>query len=327
MLHFFDARTRVGRVDKQLAEYIIENHKPAIFVVNKWDLVMHAMETEKMAKYLRDVFPMLDHVPIAFVTAKQGKNTIRLLNLAQHTLVRATVARGAHDAIWSPDGRSLVFLSDESGVLGVRRSAVGASAMAESLYTGPLAGAPNGWLPDGKSLLVSAAQSANSGLDVLAVRTGGAGPVEPVVATNANESDPTASPGGRWLAYVSDKSGRVEVYVRSLAPGATEDVPVSLDGGTEPVWSRDGKELFYRGMTETGTKLIAARVDAGASFRVLSRTPLFSDQRFLVSFPHSNYDVTPDGKHFIFVQAYELERIVIVQNLGALVRQLAPARH
>jgi len=89
VLHFFDARTRVGRVDKQLAEYIIENHKPAIFVVNKWDLVMHAMETEKMAKYLRDVFPMLDHVPIAFVTAKQGKNTIRLLNLAQQLYKQA----------------------------------------------------------------------------------------------------------------------------------------------------------------------------------------------------------------------------------------------
>ena len=258
-------------------------------------------------------------------TGANGRD-VWLMNLAQHSLVRATVARGAHDAIWSPDGRSLVFLSDESGVLGVRRSAASASAVAESLYTGALAGAPNGWLPDGKSLLVAAAQSANNGLDILAIRGGGTGPVEPIVATSANESDATASPGGRWLAYVSDKTGRVEVYVRSLAPGATEDIPVSLDGGTEPVWSRDGKELFYRGMTETGTKLVAARVDAGPSFRVLSRTPLFSDQRFLVSFPHSNYDVTPDGKHFIFVRAYELERIVIVQNLGALVRSGVASR-
>jgi GTPase len=81
-LHFFDARLKIGRVDKQLAEYIIAEHKPAIFVVNKWDLVKHAMATEKMATYLRKMFPMLDYVPIAFITAKQGKNTIRLLNLA-----------------------------------------------------------------------------------------------------------------------------------------------------------------------------------------------------------------------------------------------------
>lgn len=83
VLHFFDARLRIGRVDKQLAEYIVEHHKPAVFVVNKWDLVKHAMETDRMADYVRRVFPMLDHVPIAFVTAKRGKNAFRVLNLAQ----------------------------------------------------------------------------------------------------------------------------------------------------------------------------------------------------------------------------------------------------
>ncbi|MBN9522560.1 ribosome biogenesis GTPase Der [bacterium] len=82
VLQFFDARHRVGRVDKQLAGYIVENYKPAIFVVNKWDLVKEAMTTEKMGEYIRAMFPMLDHVPIAFVTAKSGKNVLRLLQLA-----------------------------------------------------------------------------------------------------------------------------------------------------------------------------------------------------------------------------------------------------
>jgi GTP-binding protein len=82
VLHFFDARQRIGRVDKQLAEYILTEHKPAIFVVNKWDLVKDALSTEKMAEYIRKVFPMLDHVPIAFITATMGKNVLRLLQLA-----------------------------------------------------------------------------------------------------------------------------------------------------------------------------------------------------------------------------------------------------
>jgi GTP-binding protein len=82
VLQFFDARHRVGRVDKQLAGYILEHNKPAIFVVNKWDLVKDSMDTEKMGKYMRAMFPMLDHVPIAFVTAKKGKNVLRLLQLA-----------------------------------------------------------------------------------------------------------------------------------------------------------------------------------------------------------------------------------------------------
>ena len=82
VLHFFDSRHRVGRVDKQLAEYILVNHKPAIFVVNKWDLVKTAMSTERMAEYIKKIFPMLDYVPIAFITAKSGKNVLRLLQLA-----------------------------------------------------------------------------------------------------------------------------------------------------------------------------------------------------------------------------------------------------
>jgi GTP-binding protein len=82
VLHFFDARHRVSRVDKQLAEYIVEENKPAIFVINKWDLVKDSMDTEKMGEYVRAMFPMLDHVPIAFITAQKGKNTLRLLQLA-----------------------------------------------------------------------------------------------------------------------------------------------------------------------------------------------------------------------------------------------------
>jgi serine/threonine-protein kinase len=235
------------------------------------------------------------------------------------------VARAGHDAVWSPDGRSLVFLSDESGVLGIRRAAVGASAVAESLYTGPLAGAPNGWLADGSTLLMSGVRSAEGGLDVLAVRNSGAGPVEPFVATAANELSAAASPDGRWLAFVSERTGRSEVYVRPLA-GTAADVAVSLDGGSEPVWSRDGKELFYRGTTELGTWLIAARVESGPVFRAAARTPLFSVTGFLASEPHSNFDVAPDGRHFVFVQGYEITRVAVVQNLPALVRQLSGPR-
>jgi GTP-binding protein len=82
VLHFFDARHRIGRVDKQLAEYIVEENKPAIFVLNKWDLVKESMGSDQMGEYARAMFPMLDHVPIAFITAQKGKNTLRLLQLA-----------------------------------------------------------------------------------------------------------------------------------------------------------------------------------------------------------------------------------------------------
>lgn len=82
VLHFFDSRLKIGRVDKQLAEYVIENHKPSIFVINKWDLAKASLDTATMGEYVRKVFPMLDYVPIAFTTAKEGKNTLRVLQLA-----------------------------------------------------------------------------------------------------------------------------------------------------------------------------------------------------------------------------------------------------
>jgi GTPase len=88
---FFDARHRIGRVDKQLAEYVLENHKPVIFVVNKWDLAKASMVTEKMANYVRAMFPMLDYVPIAFITATKGKNVLRLLHLAMQLHKQAGV--------------------------------------------------------------------------------------------------------------------------------------------------------------------------------------------------------------------------------------------
>ena len=89
VLMFFDPTVKVSRVDKQLAEYVLENHKPCIFVVNKWDLAKDRIHTGKWADYLRKVFPMLDYVPIAFITAQNGKNVYRLLNLAQELFKQA----------------------------------------------------------------------------------------------------------------------------------------------------------------------------------------------------------------------------------------------
>src|SRR5262249_49336997 len=84
VLLFFDPRLRVSKVDKQLAEYILEQHKPAVFVINKWDLARERLTTEQYADYMRAMFPMLDYVPMAFVTSKVGKNVWRLLNLSQN---------------------------------------------------------------------------------------------------------------------------------------------------------------------------------------------------------------------------------------------------
>ena len=89
VLHLFDPRLRISKLDKQLTEYVLEHHKPTIFVVNKWDLVKLQIPMETYSNYIRKTFPMLDFVPIAFITAKEGRNVYKLLNLAQQLFKQA----------------------------------------------------------------------------------------------------------------------------------------------------------------------------------------------------------------------------------------------
>jgi GTP-binding protein len=95
VLLFHDPRVRVSKVDRQLAGYVLDQHKPAIFVVNKWDLAA-GMPTSKFANYLQSIFPNLDYIPIAFITATSGKNVQAVLNLAQnlHKQASARVSTG-----------------------------------------------------------------------------------------------------------------------------------------------------------------------------------------------------------------------------------------
>ncbi len=96
VLLFFDPRVRISKVDKQLAGYVLEQHKPAIFVMNKWDLMV-PMPTGKIGNYVRHTFPNLDFVPIAFITAKAGKNVQAVLNLAQNLHKQVSRRAGTGD--------------------------------------------------------------------------------------------------------------------------------------------------------------------------------------------------------------------------------------
>jgi GTP-binding protein len=96
VLLFLDAEVPVSKVDKQLAEYVLEQHKPAVFVVNKWDL-MKPTPTSKFGHYLRATFPSLDYLPIAFITAKNGKNVRAVLNLAQNLFKQASQRVGTSE--------------------------------------------------------------------------------------------------------------------------------------------------------------------------------------------------------------------------------------
>lgn len=98
VLLFLDPSVRVSKVDKQLTEYVLEHNKPCIFVINKWDLIVPTgMRTGRMAEYIHATFPSLDFVPLAFITAKEGKNVQTVLNLAQNLHKQASQRVGTGD--------------------------------------------------------------------------------------------------------------------------------------------------------------------------------------------------------------------------------------
>ena len=117
-----------------------------------------------------------------------------------------------------------------------------------------------------------------------------------VIAGTFGESAQALSPDGRWVAYQSDETGQMEVYVRPY-PGPGARVSVSLHGGTEPAWAHSGRELFFR----AGDSVMAAAVAPGHAFGVTGRRLLFTGA-FVSGDTYREYDVAPDDQHYVMLQ-------------------------
>jgi serine/threonine-protein kinase len=216
---------------------------------------------------------------------------------AQKSLTRLTLDSAATRPAWSPDGRRVAYVRQVGRRVELRVIRVDGGAPPESMPTIPGA---EPWevlfTGEGRSVVVRTVGGPGN-RDIWLVALDSARPPVPLLRSPANEVAPALSPDGRWLAYVSNESGRAEVYARSF-PDIGERVTVSLDGGTEPMWSPRGGELFYR----SGSTLIAAQTRTGPAFEVLRRTPLFTNRDYAVDLTHQVYDVSPDGQHFVMIK-------------------------
>ncbi|MEO5800176.1 MAG: protein kinase [Gemmatimonadales bacterium] len=144
----------------------------------------------------------------------------------------------------------------------------------------------------GDSIVFQEAGGDRDGIQVLALD--GTRGVRTLVPARFGESNPALSHDGRWLAYQSNETGRTEVYVRPWANAGR--IPISLEGGSEPVWAHSGRELFYR----VGDSLMVATLSTTPAFTVIRRTRLFSGG-FLRGGDYREYDVAPDDQSFVVI--------------------------
>jgi hypothetical protein len=246
-----------------------------------------------------------------------GIGSIWLFDLERRAATRWTTEWDNGSPIWDPTGRQIIFSSPRQSVFDLYRQPVDGGAPAERIASTDSTKIPTSWSPDGQTI----AYQEQGNIFVLRLAPGSA--PTPFVHSRATEQSAEFSPDGAWLAYVSDESGRNEVYVRRFPDGADRR-QVSVDGGTNPVWKPDGRELFYR----DGPRMMAVAI-TDARDMTLARPQVLYERRF-GAWGDNRFDVTPDGRYFLDLDDAVAEppptELVVVQQFASELRRLAPVR-
>jgi len=252
------------------------------------------------------------------------EQNVWILELSRGTLTRLTFEDGLRP-LWSPDGQAIFFASTRYGIYNIfSKPADGSGPAQELVAAGPVQRYPAAITSDG-STLVFREGGGGENYNIGVVRLDGESDIQKVLDSPFNEHTPKLSPDDKWLAYVSNESGRDEIYVTRFPTGGKWQI--STEGGNEPMWSRDGRELFYR----NGERMMAVDVSAGAD-KAGRPTLLFEGPFQLKIGPGaSNYDVTPDGQGFVMIRTPEgatqlsgLTHVTLVQNWFQELERLAP---
>jgi len=259
---------------------------------------------------------------LVLTTGGGGARELWSYDLRGRPAIPLSVTNDSHGAVWSPDGGQVAFLS-------------GALRETEAIYTLPTDGSvlapqrlategalgiPTVWATEGEVLFDTFLG------DIKVAPAAAAGEVRDVVATEYDEFDAALSPNGRWLAYASDRTGQNQVWIQGYPEGVP--VRVSRNGGYEPHWSADGRELFFL----QGNSMMAVAVEIEPEFSFAAPVLLFSGSNFTAPGPGAgSYDVARDGR-FLMIQPDSANAtggsssIVVVQNWFEELKQRVPVQ-
>jgi serine/threonine-protein kinase len=244
---------------------------------------------------------------------------------------------------WSPDGKRVTFFAPAGsasppGLFSLLTDGRSAAARLSTDDPWKAAGkaaewSPGSWSPDGQLLASVKITPAKSGAEIwLQGRVGGERQWRPGFQNPISDRYPEFSPDGHWLAYTSNEFGSDQVYVQRY-PGSGPAQQVTTEGGSQPAWARNGRELFYTVADRRGrniVRMMAVDVTPGPTMTIGAPRMLFEGP-FLVGTPLRNYDVTPDGTRFVMAQVIEppvppLTQIVVVENWFEELKRLVPPK-
>jgi Tol biopolymer transport system component len=246
-----------------------------------------------------------------------GARNIWIYEISREILTPFTVEGDNARAIWSPDGKRLIFSSDRGGTANLFWMPTDGSSEAQRLTTSEKLQFPTSWSPNGLVAYVEFRGGRGSDISVLSLE--GEREPETVLATQYSERNAIFSPNGRWMAFTSDRSGQTDVYVKPH-PDQGGIVQISTDGGLEPVWAQSGEELFYR----TGDQMMVVSVQTDTTFKAEKPRLLFEGSyRYNYTNMTSNYDITADGQQFVMVKE-EPSQINVVLNWFSELKRLVP---
>jgi serine/threonine-protein kinase len=224
---------------------------------------------------------------IALLIAGQGLQ-LWVYDLARGTLRNLTSEGSGGNAIWTPDGKRLIYSPTSRSVVSAPADASDPPSILTSAENSRVT--PTSVSPDGKLVI---GHNSDGGLWVMPLPEGSPGnaKLQPFLDSRSQKVDAAFSPDGHWVAYRSNETGNREIYVAPY-PGPGGKFLISTEGGVTPRWSSDGRELFYR----NGDKMMAVDVQTSPAFRAGTPKVLFQGTYA------GSYDVAPDGKRFLMIK-------------------------